>query len=183
MANICVFCGARKNIDEAYLKAAFEFWELLWKNKHTLVYGGWVFGMMGAVFQGIKNQSGKVIWIIPDFLMNKERWDSLSSLWAETITTKTLDERKKIIFEKSDIIVALPGGVGTLDELFEAITLRQLKQMQKKIGILNTNGFFDSLLEFLDKLEAEWFMGEKIADLFIVDSSPSWLLSKLTHES
>lgn len=112
--------------------------------------------------------------------MNKERADKIAESGCELIITESMDERKKILFARSDIVVILPGWIGTMDEFFEAITLKQLKQIDIKIGILNTDGFYNSLLEFMSGLHRWWFIKhEEYEWLFVVADTPEELFTLL----
>ncbi len=129
MANICVFCGARNGVSQKYIDTAFEFGKLLAMGKHRLIYWWWVFWIMWSTMRWAVSRWWDVLWIIPSFLMNKERADEIAEVGYELIITESMDERKKILFARSDVIVILPGWIGTMDEFFEAITLKQLKQI------------------------------------------------------
>ena len=150
--NICVYCGSGPGTDPAFVKAAHTFGAILAQNDIGLVYGGGSVGLMGAVAAATMAEGGRVTGIIPEFLTNRERPFSDAQ---ELIVTRDMHERKRIMFERSDAFVALPGGVGTLEELVEQLTWAQLGRHKKPILAANIGGFWDprcALLEHMQKL-------------------------------
>ncbi len=146
------------------------------KQRISLVYGGGKIGMMGALANTIIAQNGTVIGVIPTLLKHEE---VMHSDVSEMIITKTMSERKVIMSKLVDAYITLPGGFGTLDELFEALTLGQLQIEQKPIGLLNINGFFDPLLQQLDLMVAEGYLKPQNRDLLLVDNTVLGLMTKL----
>jgi uncharacterized protein (TIGR00730 family) len=143
---IAVFCGSREGKDHRYLKFATALGESIALLGHTVVYGGSDVGCMGAVANGAVSKGGEVIGVIPKFLSEFEpAHPGLSKL----IVTESMCERKNIIIEESDGFVVLPGGHGTLDEFFEVVTLKVIKQLDKPIVIVNLHGFYDTLLRHI----------------------------------
>jgi uncharacterized protein (TIGR00730 family) len=147
--NICVYCGSGPGTDPHFVKEATKFGGLLAENGIGLVYGGGSVGLMGAVSSAAIAKGGAVIGVIPEFLSGRER--PLADA-QELIVTHDMHERKRIMFERSDAFVALPGGIGTLEELIEQLTWAQLGRHKKPILALNTGGFWDPLCALLDHM-------------------------------
>lgn len=147
--NICVYCGSGPGTDPRFIKDATTFGSLLAENGIGLVYGGGSVGLMGAVSSGVFAKGGSVTGVIPEFLSGRER--PLADA-QELIVTHDMHERKRIMFERSDAFVALPGGIGTLEELVEQLTWAQLGRHKKPILVLNTGGFWDPLCALLDHM-------------------------------
>jgi uncharacterized protein (TIGR00730 family) len=178
--SICVFCGSRTGTREDYLLAAEAFGRELAMRNIALVYGGGRVGLMGAVADAALAGGGHVIGVIPEFLREREvAHESLS----ECIVVDDLFERKSLMIERSDAFVALPGGIGTLDEILEVIAWRQLRQLGQTIGLLNVAGFFDRWFELLEHLTEEGFVGEEELAHIIVRSQPCLLLDALMESS
>ena len=176
MNSIVVFCGSSEGEDPGILESAEVLGRTLAKNGIRLVYGAARIGVMGKVAQTVLDSGGKVIGVIPDFLMLREAYhDGLSEL----IITKNMHERKLKMHELSDGIITLPGGLGTLEEFFEMITWAQLGLHQKPIGILNTNGFYDDLLKMLQKMVHQGFLKEENYNMLLVDENVDGLLKQM----
>ena len=140
--NICVFCGSATGVNPVYAEAARELGRLIGKNSHNLVYGGGNIGLMGVLADSVIEHQGEVIGVIPDFLLKQEvGHKGISKL--EVVSS--MHERKKRMADLAHAFVAMPGGWGTLDELAEILTWRQLGIIQQPIGLLNINGFFGML--------------------------------------
>jgi len=152
---ICVYCGSGPGNDPAFEAAAEELGEAMAKAGIGLVYGGGTVGLMGAVARSTLNHGGEVIGIIPEFLMARER---ASRQAHELIVTANMHERKQKMFDAADAFVALPGGIGTLEELVEQLTWAQLGQHAKPILLANINGFWDPLARLLDHMRATQFI-------------------------
>jgi len=176
MKSIVVFCGSSEGNDPDVLLAAYDLGMTLAKNGTTLVYGASKIGVMGKVALGALENDGKVIGIIPDFLKLKE---VVHVGLTELIVTDNMQERKLQMHDLSDGIITLPGGYGTLEELFEMITWAQLGLHQKPIGILNTNGFYDDLLKMLRKMVAQSFLKIENYNMLLVDDSVDGLLKQM----
>lgn len=178
MNRITVFCGSSFGNKKEYETQAFLLGQLLSENNIDLVYGGAKVGLMGAVADGVLNKKGKVIGVLPDFLMKKEiAHDDLTEL----IIVKSMHERKTKMNELCDGIIALPGGFGTLEEFFEMLTWAQLGLHKKPIGILNIDGFYDLLLEFILKMVNEGFLKEINQQMIIVSTDAQDLLNKMEN--
>ncbi|MBF7092486.1 TIGR00730 family Rossman fold protein [Flavobacterium sp. ALJ2] len=178
MKRITVFCGSSFGNKKEYETQAFQLGQILSKNNIDLVYGGAKVGLMGVVADGVLNKNGKVIGVLPDFLMKKEiAHDNLTEL----IIVKSMHERKTKMNELSNGIIALPGGFGTLEEFFEMLTWAQLGLHKKPIGILNSNGFYDLLLEFILKMVNEGFLKEINQQMIIVSTDAQDLINKMKN--
>lgn len=155
MKAICVYCGSSDGNDPAYLASAHALGDALLRRDLTLVYGGASVGLMGAVADRVMAGGGRVIGVIPQGLVEKEvAHKGLSELHV----TASMHERKTKMAELADAFVALPGGIGTLEELFEAWTWTQLGFHRKPVGVLNVRGYFEGLLGFLDHSVAAGFL-------------------------
>lgn len=153
--SVCVFCGASSGSNPIYLETARAVGKMLAAQNITLVFGGGKIGMMGAVADAVLAEGGKVIGVIPEFLKTKE----VAHLGVtELIVVSSMHERKTIMHQLSDSVMVLPGGYGTLDELFEMLTWGQLGLHQKPIGLLNTEGYFDGLIQFVNHITTERFL-------------------------
>ena len=173
---MCVVCGSSPGADPAYVDAARAVGETLAKRGLRLVYGGGHVGLMGVVADAVLGSGGEVHGVITDDLAYREVGHAgLTSL--EVVTT--MHERKARMADLSDVVVMLPGGYGTLDEFFEAVTWTQLGIHAKPCGVLNVAGFFDDLIAFVDRAQAERFIREKHRDLLVVDTDIGSLLDRL----
>ena len=178
MHSIVVFCDSSEGNDPDMLSSAYALGQALGEQKITLVYGAAKIGVMGKVAQGALDYQGKVIGIIPDFLKLKEVYHSGLT---ELIVTENMHERKLKMHELSDGIITLPGGYGTLEELFEMITWAQLGLHQKPIGILNTNGFYDDLLKMIRKMVDQGFLKVENYEMLLVDDSVDGLIKQMEN--
>jgi uncharacterized protein (TIGR00730 family) len=144
---VCVYCGSNPGHDPRFVAAARQFGEILAKNRIGLVYGGGSTGLMGAVARAVQEHGGEITGIIPEFLKSRERARA-----DGTIVTTDMHERKRLMFERADAFVALPGGIGTLEETIEQLTWAQLGRHKKPILIANIAGFWDPLIAMFDHL-------------------------------
>lgn len=175
MKSIAVFCGSSAGASNVYMENAKEFGKELAKRNITLVYGGASVGVMGAVADTVLHEGGQVIGIMPSFLEQREiSHKRLSKL----IVVDSMHERKAKMAELSEGFVALPGGPGTLEEFFEIFTWAQLGLHQKPCGLLNSNHYFDPLIELFNHMTKEQFLHEKYRSMAIVDVEPSRLLDR-----
>ena len=153
--SICVYCGSSPGNDPDFMTTARAFGQIMAKEGISLVYGGGTNGLMGAVATGVHEKGGKVVGIIPEFLKARE----LDFKGAdELVVTNNMHERKQIMFDRADAFVALPGGIGTLEELVEQLTWSQLGRHKKPILFANINGFWDPLCELLDHMRKSGFI-------------------------
>jgi uncharacterized protein (TIGR00730 family) len=156
--SVCVYCGSSPGRGEAYVKAGHVLGRALANAGLRLIYGGGGKGIMGAVADGTLRAGGKVTGIIPRFLMTKEATQAALKRLDDLVVTDTMHERKHTMFEKSDAFVALPGGIGTVEEIIEIMTWAQLGHHRKPIVFANIGGFWDPMLALLDHMRAEGFI-------------------------
>jgi len=175
---ICVFCGSSEGNDTAIIEAAEKLGRKLADKEITLVYGAAKIGIMGIVAKALLDLNGKVIGIIPEFLKKKE---VVHLGLTELITTQNMHERKLKMQELSDGFIALPGGIGTLEELFEILTWLQLGLHSKPIGLLNINHFYDDLLSLIENMVRKGFVSMDNYELLIVDSNIDSLIHKMEN--
>jgi len=174
--NICIFCGSGAGNHPVYAEAAKEIASLLCETKSTLIYGGGNIGLMGIMADQVLQNGGKVIGVIPDFLMQKEVGHTgLTQLEV----VGSMHERKRRMADLADAFIALPGGWGTLDELAEILTWKQLGLVQARVGILNTNHYFDALLSQMQIMVQEGFLNSKNMEEMKVEKLPRKLLTQL----
>ena len=152
--SVCVFCSSSDKVDAAYFEAARQLGRLLARDRYTLVYGGGKIGLMGALALATREHGGRVVGIIPRSMVDQELAYQEAD---ELILTDTMRQRKATMDERADAFIVLPGGFGTLEELLEALTLRQLRYHVKPILMVNLNGFFDRLLAVFEQLIEDRF--------------------------
>lgn len=174
---LAVFCGSKDGTDKIYMQHARELGSLFVKNNITLVYGGGSVGIMGAIADEVMNNGGKATGVIPQVLVD---WERQHTSLSELIVVDNMHTRKKTMYERCDAAVILPGGFGTLDELFEIVTWNQLSIHDKLIFIINSNGFYDHLLAHIDKMQEEGFLYEKARKRIIILKEPAGLISYLS---
>ncbi|HRP79176.1 MAG TPA: TIGR00730 family Rossman fold protein [Aquamicrobium sp.] len=156
--SICVYCGSSNGRGEAYAAAGHALGRSMAEAGIRLVYGGGTKGIMGAVARGVMEGGGAVTGIIPRFLINKEASGAALGDLDEVIVTEDMHTRKHAMFEKSDAFVALPGGIGTLEEVVEIMTWAQLGRHRKPIAFVNIGGFWNPMLALIDHMRAEGFV-------------------------
>lgn len=176
---ICVFCGSAPGRSGRFIDEAKAFGTLLGKEKIHLVFGGGGVGLMGTVARAARDSGSEVTGIIPRFLVNRERPEAAHS--TNTIVTEDMHERKHKMFEMADAFVALPGGIGTLEELIEQLTWIQLGQHQKPLLILNTEGFWNPLLKLLENFRDMGFVGQHAIDNLLVADKVEDILPMLAN--
>ncbi len=157
---ICVYCGSGPGSNPRFIEAAIALGKILSENGIRLVYGGGSIGLMGALATSVLDHGGTVTGIIPDFLTSRE--NALTRV-QELVVTPDMHERKRLMFERSDAFVALPGGVGTLEELVEQMTWKQLGRHSKPILLANIDGFWEPLLALLAHMRATQFIRPNLA--------------------
>jgi len=163
--NVCIYGASSNAIDKIFLDTAYSLSASLTKRGHTLIFGGGANGVMGATARGANDNGGKMIGVAPTFFtVDGVLYDNCT----EFIYTETMRERKKILEDKSDAFIIAAGGIGTMDEFFEILTLKQLEQHDKPIVIYNVNGFYDDLLAMLQKTADKNFMKHKSLELYSV---------------
>lgn len=170
---ICIYGAASDEVDEKYLKAAEELGYQMAKRGHRLVFGGGATGLMGAAARGIIKGGGDMLGIAPTFFRQP---GILMEDYAQMIYTESMRERKRLMEEKSDAFVMTPGGIGTFEEFFEILTLKQLGRHNKPIAVMNVDGYYDKLLAFLDHAKSEGFLNRGCRELFGVYDNAEDLL-------
>lgn len=170
---VCVYCASSERSDKIYLDSARRLGEILAENSIAIVYGGGAIGSMGHLAEGALSRDGTVIGVIPRFMRELE-WDHKGL--TELQVVENMRERKHIMLTDSDAAIALPGGSGTLEELLEAISLKRLGIYLKPIVLVNTRGFYDPLLQLLDRCIEERFMDQRHAAMWQVASGPEEVL-------
>ena len=177
---VCVYCASSKQAHLQYYQSATELGVLLAQNGIEIIYGGGAVGSMGALADGALSANGKVTGIIPKFMVELE-WSHPSI--SDLVIVETLHERKQRMIEGADAVIALPGGTGTLEELFEAITWKRLGLYFNPIIILNTRGYFDPLIDLLERSVTEKFLDNRHLRMWTVVDEPSQVLEAITTAS
>lgn len=176
MKRICVYCGSSVGKNVAYAHAAKRLGQLLLDREIGLVYGGGHIGLMGEVAKTVYQGGGEVIGVIPKDLFDHEvGYQELKDLRI----VNSMHERKALMADLSDAFIALPGGLGTLEEIFEMLTWFQLEIHSKPCGLLNVAGYYNGMIQFLEHAEAEQFIHKNHQQLFVQDEDPDSLLKKL----
>lgn len=174
--NICVYGASSNDIHQSYIEAGEELGRRMADRGHGLVFGGGGQGMMGAAVRGITERSGRSVGVAPSFF-NVD--GVLFDRCTEFIYTETMRERKQIMEDRADAFVMTPGGIGTFEEFFEILTLKQLGRHNKPIAVLNTNGYYDNMVQMLKTTVEEGFMKAACLDLYGIFSEPDALLDYL----
>lgn len=180
MQSICVFCGSGRGGDLIYEESARRLGHLLAERGIGLVFGAGHIGLMGVVADAVLEKGGTAVGMIPQALVDKEL---AHSGLTELHVVETMHQRKALMAERAEAFIALPGGLGTCDELFEILTWRQLQIHTKPIGILNIGGYFDDLLNWINHAIGEDFIRPSHRELFIVDQEAGSLLDRLAGKS
>lgn len=178
MKSITVFCGSSFGSEEIYKEQAVLLGQTLAKQNIQLVYGGANVGLMGAVADGVLQEGGKAIGVLPHFLQSKE---IAHQDLTELILVETMQERKTKMNDLCDGVIVLPGGYGTLEELFEMITWAQLGLHKKPIAILNINGFYDDLIKLVQNMVDKGFLKQINQEMLLVSDSIDELLEKMKN--
>ena len=168
MKSVAVFCAASENIAPGYFEAAAQVGAMLGRLGATLVYGGARFGLMEATARSAKEAGAHIVGVVPDVLVERGR---VSSLLDEHIPCRNLSDRKDIMLEKSDILVALPGGIGTLDEIFHVMAAATIGYHGKRVVFYNVNGYWDGLLSVLNSMQDAGFLRGDVEKFMAVASS------------
>ena len=178
--NVCVFCGSSTGSDPIYAKAAKQVAQLIAKSNSSLIYGGGNIGLMGILADEVMAHHGKVIGVIPDFLMKREVGHKGIT---ELEVVGTMHERKKRMAEIADVFVAIPGGWGTLDELAEILTWKQLGLIAQPVGLLNVDSFFDALINQMKIMVEKGFLNGASFSSIKISENPQKLLTSLGVKS
>ena len=176
MKSVAVYCGSSSGNQEIYTQQAQEMGRELARRGLTLVYGGGCVGLMGTIADAVLAEGGKVIGVIPSFLADKEL---AHQGCTELHVVETMHQRKLLMADLADGFVAMPGGFGTLEELFEVLTWGQLGLHGKPVGLLNTHCFYDTLLALLDHMSAEAFLRQENRSQVLQNVSPAALLDAM----
>ena len=177
MKKICVYCGSSKKVDEFYKQTARDIAQVLVENDYELIYGGGSIGLMGALADKAIELNGEITGILPGFMEELE-WGHKE---ATMVNVASMHERKEMMMDMSDAVVALAGGCGTLEEILEAITWRRLGLFNGPAIILNTNGYYDHLIKQLELTIEEKFMNDLHNDLWIEIKEPEEILTALDN--
>jgi uncharacterized protein (TIGR00730 family) len=178
LQKVCVYCGSGPGTDPAFIQAASDFGTLLAKNGIGLVYGGGGNGLMGALARAVRDHGGQVTGIIPEFLTERER---AMRTGQELIITRDMHERKQKMFEMADAFVALPGGIGTLEELVEQLTWAQLGRHRKPVLLANIAGFWEPLCALIDHMKGLEFIRAELSFNLLVADRVADILPTLTR--
>lgn len=176
--SVCVYCGSRNGVSPAYAEVARTVGHWIGKHQGQLVYGGGNNGLMGLVAQATSQAGGRVVGIIPKALQSHE---NTRTACDEVHVVDTMHERKRMMAERADVFVALPGGIGTFEEFFEVWTWRQLGYHDKPVGLLNTEGYYDGLLSFAQHSMTQGFLSDWQLDLIKCHDQPETLLQELVQ--
>ncbi|MEI7906257.1 MAG: TIGR00730 family Rossman fold protein [Bacteroidota bacterium] len=176
MKSVCIFCGSKSGIRKEYADNARSLGELFVKNNIAMIYGGATNGIMGIIADTMMHHGGNVIGVIPTIIADRElAHNNISTLHV----VESMSERKTKMIELADAFITLPGGVGTMDEMFEVLAFTHLGVNEKLVGVLNVNGFYDSMLAFIDHAVAEEFVPAHVKNQIVVDADPKQLLTKM----
>lgn len=178
LSRISIFCGANAGYNKEFISLATKLGETLADKKIDVIYGGAKVGLMGAVADGALNRGGKVIGVIPHFLSGKE---IVHENLSELIYVDTMHERKMKMNDLSDGVIALPGGFGTMDEIFEMLTWAQLGLHKKPIGLLNWNRFYDSLIHQVQVMVNEGFLKKINQDMLLISDDLDDILDRMNE--
>jgi hypothetical protein len=174
--SLAVFCGSKNGNTPLYIQHAVQLGKILAENNVTLVYGGGSVGIMGTIADTVMNHGGKAIGVIPQVLVD---WERQHNSLSELLVVDDMHSRKKTMYELCDAAIILPGGFGTLDELFEMVTWNQLSIHDKQIYILNSGGYYKHLLAHIQQMQQENFLYEAAQQRLTVINEPAELIQYL----
>jgi len=177
MKKICVFCGSSKGVNPIYAQSAEKLGQILAENSIELVYGGGNVGLMGILSQAVMQNGGRVTGIIPEKLNNSVPHDVITELRV----VDHMHDRKSLMHELSEGFICLPGGIGSLEEMFEAFTWLQLGYHEKPVCLLNINGYYSGILQQLDHMVEEGFLKDKHREGLIVTESLDGIIDKIKN--
>lgn len=178
----CVYGAASSKIDDKYIKATEELGRVIAGKGHSIVFGGGASGVMGAVARGVQEKGGSVLAVIPRFFQNED-YEPLFEESDQIIYTYTMSERKTKMEDAADAFIIAPGGIGTYDEFFEALTLYQLGRHRKPIALFNVDGFYNPLIEMLKHADSENFLRPGVIDTFKSFDDPTKIVDYLYKEA
>ncbi len=176
MKSVCIFCGSKNGNREEYSAAARHLGELFVKNNIAMIYGGATNGIMGVIADTMMQNGGTVIGVIPTIIAERELAHKNIS---ELHVVASMSERKTKMIAMADAFIALPGGVGTMDELFEVLAFTHLGVNEKLLGILNVNRFYDRIIDFIDHAVAEGFVPPRVRSQIVVHEEPRSLIHSM----
>ena len=174
--SICVFCASSESVDDLFKDIALELGRELGRRGIDLVYGGASIGLMGCLARGVHEEKGKVIGVLPEFFKTK---DIEYSEADELIVTKNMRERKAVMDKRSDAFIVLPGGIGTLEEAMEILSMRQLRLTDKPLVFINTQGFYEGLCGIFEEMVALKFAKPNVMDMYAMVPNPQSALEYL----
>jgi uncharacterized protein (TIGR00730 family) len=180
IAAVTIFCGSKPGNNPEFVSDANNLGSLLAKNGVTIVYGGGNKGIMGTIANASLNVGGKVVGIIPKVLLE---WEAQHTGLSELIVTDTMHSRKLLLYDKCEAAIILPGGMGTMDELFEMLTWNNLGIHEKKVLVLNTNGFYNALFQLLDTMDSQGFMYDNWLSRIIICDTVQEIMDALSEAS
>ncbi|MCQ2420714.1 MAG: TIGR00730 family Rossman fold protein [Clostridia bacterium] len=176
--NICLYGASSTELAQTYYDAAYSLGAVLAQHGHTLIYGGGAQGVMGAAARGAHDHGGRIIGIAPSFFhVNGILYEQCTQF----IYTETMQERKKLMMEKSDAFIMAPGGIGTYEEFFEILTLKQLGRINPGIAVLNVNGYYDPMQRFMEHTVQEGFAKPACLEIYKVFTEPGDLVAYLEN--
>ncbi|WP_407379325.1 TIGR00730 family Rossman fold protein [Methanobrevibacter sp.] len=173
---ICLYGSGSKQTPKEFTDVGYELGSKIAQNNHSLVFGGGNDGMMGAVAKGVFENGGNITGIAPEWI---GEFDDDFKSCSEYIKTDSMDERKKLFLERSDVFIIVPGGIGTLDEFFEVLTLKYLNRHSKKIILFNINHFYDRMIEMLGEMHSRGLIRPGALDIFEVAHTLDEVMMKL----
>lgn len=176
MKSVCIFCGSKNGIRKEYSDGARLLGELFVKHDIAMIYGGATNGIMGIIADTMMQHGGHVIGVIPTIIAEREL---AHKNITELHVVASMSERKTKMIELADAFITLPGGVGTMDEMFEVLAFTHLGVNERLIGVLNVNGFYDKMLEFVDHAVNEEFVPRHVKAQIVVDPHPLGLLTRM----
>lgn len=179
---ICVYGAASPSIDQSYIETTEKLGKKMAERGHSLVFGGGANGLMGAVARGVREGGGYVLGVVPEFFFS-ESAEVIDSGCNEIIKTDTMRLRKQIMEENADGFIVLPGGVGTFEEFFEILTLKQLCRHNKPIAVYNIHGYYDEIRLALEKAMEKKFIRKSCKDLYLISADPEEILQCLERPS
>ncbi|OMH38739.1 TIGR00730 family Rossman fold protein [Motiliproteus sp. MSK22-1] len=180
MQQIAIYCGANSGVDPDFIKQAESFADVLVRRRVGVVYGGSRNGLMGVIADRVLGQQGTVVGVMPKGLI---QWEQAHQHLTEMVSVSGMHERKQEMSQRADGFVALPGGIGTLEEIFEMISWAQLGVHFKPCAFFNVNGYYDKLIEFLDHSVIQGLMRKKIRDMILIGDEPEALLNAMNNYS
>lgn len=176
---ICMYGAASNSVDSFYLTQAEDLGKEIALRGHSLIYGGGGSGLMGACARGVTSQGGEIIGVVPTFM---NEFEDLYTECTEMVVTNTMAQRKEIMEDRADAFVIVPGGVGTMDEFFQIITLAELNRKNSPIVLYNMNGYYDPIIEFIENGIKSNFIRPGVRDLYCIKNTASEVLDAIEEK-